>query len=81
MILSPVLQIAPSKFGSIVNSNLLRGSAFVFELFEDTDHSLTRQRRVHLNSQSFSIEMIDLIEGAKPGSVIETITHEVGPHA
>ena len=54
VILSPVLQVAASKFGSVVNSNLLRESAFVFELFQDTDHSLARQRRVHLDSLDYS---------------------------
>ncbi len=51
------------------------------DLFEDGDHALRGQRRIHFDGQGLSHTFIQNIEGPKPSTAVQAITHEIHrPH-
>lgn len=46
-------------------------------LFQDADHSLSGQRRIHVDGQSFLQHLIENIEAAESSSAIQGVTYEV----
>lgn len=58
----PVLHHSTDVFRPVVATNRLRLSAPGNDLFQRSDHLLTRQREVQLDAQGFPVEVVDHID-------------------
>lgn len=62
---------------TVVEPKGFRLAAPGHDLFEDADHVLRRQGRIYFDRQGLSHAFIQNIEGLKPSTPVQSITHEI----
>ena len=75
--LGPFQDRVTGELRAIVRNNHLRLASPTDEALEFARHPLTRQRRVHQDSQAFSAVIIDDAERPDPSTIAERVGHKV----
>jgi len=73
----PLNEFAADIFRPVIHPNAIRLSAPFNDLVQAPDHSLRRQRKVDINRQAFSVEVIQYVKEAECATIAQTISHKV----
>src|SRR5471032_1317546 len=76
-LLGPRQRDCADVFRPIVAADRLRLAAPFDDLVERSNNTLGRQRKIHVDDQAFTIEIIDHVEQADAATVAQLVVHEV----